>query len=459
MLFIAKFAFQKLQMQFKKEFKKTMKFLRYINKVYHFHEIVKKQKDLRKRRNHETATIFTIVFWAEVLRVRSFNKLEKMLQYGVFNPLFERKTKIPSIDAISETMTKWDIGALKECFKSVIEILFENNTFEEGTIDGYTVCAFDGTNVHTSSKKKCEDCATMKVGKKYYYGHKSIVAMTIGKEINYVLNQVNLEVKSERCEINKKTYEENVITKSEGELTGAKTLIKELPKWVDIIVGDSLYFTAPFFKEVLESGKQAVVRLEDKTRKVYKELMEHVQKDTCDGEWEKEEENTHVSYWYIDTEIEDSNLKKGEAGKYTQIRVYKYIEVIERKIKGKVNYEFKEIIIGTTDKSINEKTILKIIHKRWYIENTCFNQLKSYCNLEHCYRHDPTAIEAILMIMYMVYNLVQAFLFRRLKNFKVEFNKNKETISWQIEKMLYHLVIINFLMKFKLVEPGFIYNL
>ena len=377
MLFIAKFAFEKLQKQFKKEFKKTKQFLKYINNVYHFHDIVKKQKDFRKRRNHETAKIFTIVFWSEVLRVRSFNKLEKMLRYGVFNPLFKGDTGMPSIDAISETMTKWDVTALKECFEEMIRILFENKTFEEGTIDGYAVCAFDGTNVHTSSKKKCEDCATMKVGKKYKYGHKTIVAMTIGKEINYVLNQVNLEVKSERTEINKKTYEENVITKSEGELTGAKTLIKELPKWVDIIVGDSLYFTAPFFKAVIGAGKQTVVRLEDKTRKVYKELMEHVQKDTCDGEWENKEENTQVSYWYIDTEIEDSNLKKGEVGKYTPIRVYKFIEIKETKVKGKIDYEFKEIIVGTTDKSISEKTILKIIHERWYIDYHQFRIIPS----------------------------------------------------------------------------------
>jgi len=432
--------------------------MRYINKVYHFHEIVKKQKDFRKRHNHETATIFTIVFWSIVLRVESFNKLEDMLEYGVFNPLFKRSTKIPSVDAISEALTKWDTSALKECFKGIIGILFENKTFENGTIDGYSVCAFDGTNVHTSGKKKCSECATMKIKGKYYYGHKSIVAMTIGKEMNYVLNQVNLEVKSERTEINKKTYEENIITKSEGEQTGAKTLIKELPEWIDIIVGDSLYFTAPFFKEVLESGKQAVVRLEDKTRKVYKELMKHVQKDTCDIEWENKEESTHVSCWYIDTVIEDSELKKGEAGKYTQIRVYKFIEVIETKIKGKINYEFKEIIVGTTDKSISAKTILKIIHERWYIENTCFNQLKSYCNLEHCYRHDPTAIETMLMIMYMVYNLVQAFLFKRLKNFKEEFRKNKETISWFIEAVKYALVTIDLLIDLKLVERGFLYN-
>ena len=63
------------------------------------------------------------------------------------------------------------------------------------------------------------------------------------------------------------------------------------------------------------------------------------------------------------------------------------------------------------------------------------------------------------MIKFMVYNLVQAFLIKRLKNFKVEFRKNKETISWQIEKMLYHFVIISFLMKFNLVEPGFIYDI
>ncbi|APM37728.1 hypothetical protein [Clostridium kluyveri] len=60
----------------------------------------------------------------------------------------------------------------------------------------------------------------MKNGTSYHYVHKSVVAMVIGIEINYVIKQNMLKVKSEETKLNKKSYKEQVITKSEGEHTG-----------------------------------------------------------------------------------------------------------------------------------------------------------------------------------------------------------------------------------------------
>lgn len=95
--------------------------------------------------------------------------------------------------------------------------------------------------------------------------------MVIGAEINYVIKQNMLKVKSEEKKIDKKTFKEKIITKSEGKHTGAIELLKDLPPFIDTIVGDSLYFTAPFMKSVLNSGKHAVVRLEDSTRNIYRD--------------------------------------------------------------------------------------------------------------------------------------------------------------------------------------------
>lgn len=51
-------------------------------------------------------------------------------------------------------------------------------------------------------------------------------------------------------------------------------------------------------------------------------------------------------------------------------------------MKGNEEFTFREIYVGTTSKDISPKTIWKIIHYRWYIENTCFHQLKTYCNID-----------------------------------------------------------------------------
>lgn len=452
---ISKFKFKKTE----KEFKKSKKFLKYIKRVFDFYNIVKSQKDFRKRHALETGVIFTILFWGFILRVRSFNQLEQMLKYGCFNALFARKTKMPSIDAISAALTKWDLVALEKSFQSINNVLAKNKTFRNGTIDGFTVCAFDGTEiVNTGENKKCKECILMKNGKAYHYSHKSVVAMVIGTEINYVIKQNMLKVKSEEKKIDKTNFKEKIITKSEGEHTGAIELLKELPTFIDTIVGDSLYFTAPFIKSVVNTKRHAVIRLEDETRNIHKEIQAFAQYNTCNDSFSHKVNNvdTSVSYWFKDTQIKDSTVKGTDSEIYVDIRIYKFIEVIETNIKGKEKYSFREIFVGTTNKNMSPKTVLKIIHMRWNIENSCFHQLKTYCNMEHCFKHDPVAIEAILIIMFMAYNLIQAFLFKRLRNFKSQFKNGKATISWFILELTFELVILNFLIKYDFLDRNFL---
>jgi len=458
---ISKFKFQQKKKILEREFKKSKKFLKYIKRVFDFYNIVKSQKDLRKKQTLKTGVIFTIVFWGFILRVQSFNQLEKMINYGCFNPLFSKKVKLPSIDAIGEALAKWDLVALEKSFQSINSVLAKKKTFSNGTIDGFTVCAIDGTDiVNTGEKKKCKHCILMKTPNGYHYVHKSVVAMVIGDELNCVIKQNMLKVKSEEKKINKKTYEENILTKSEGEQTGAIKILKELPTWIDTIVGDSLYFTAPFIKEVLHSGRHAVIRLEDKTRNIHREIQHYAQYNSCNDSFvhEVNRVKTTVSYWFKDTRIEDSKILKNEPEKYTDLRIYKFIEVIESTVKGEENYSFREIFIGTTNKNMKPKTVWKIVHKRWNIENSCFHQLKSYCNMDHCFKHHPVAIEAILNIMFIAYNLMQSFLFKRLKSFKFEFLKGKATIKWFIEELTFELVILNFLIKYKFIERDFLHT-
>jgi hypothetical protein len=382
-----------------------------------------------------------------------------MINYGVFNPLFPRKIKSPSIDTISAAIAKWDLEALEKSFQTINSVLAKNKTFKNGTIDGFTVCAFDGTDVvNTGEKKKCEHCILMKNGKGFHYVHKSVVAMVIGSEINYVIKQNMLKVKSEEKKIDKITFKEKIITKSEGEHTGAIELLDKLPLFIDTIVGDSLYFTAPFIKSVVNSRRHAVIRLEDKTRNVHMELEHFSQYNTCNDSFTNKVDNikTTVFYWFKDTKIEDSTVLANDPKRYVDIRVYKFIEVIESAVKGEENYSFKEVFIGTTNKDMLAKTVLKIVHRRWNIENSCFHQLKTYCNMEHCFKHGSVAIEAILNIMFMAYNLIQAFLFKRLRNFNCEFLKGKTTISWFIEALKFELVILNFLIRYDFVERNFL---
>lgn len=199
----------------------------------------------------------------------------------------------------------------------------------------------------------------MKISEGYYYAHKAVVAMVIEREINYVLNETFLNVKDEKKVIDKKTYEDKVVAKSEGEFTGAIKLVPQLPNWVNVIVADALYFNAPFIKGVLRTSKQAVIRLKDTTSNVYDTINHTVIYQNYNDSFIHKEDNKKftVKFWYKDTAVVDSTILTNNPGKKTDIRIYKFVEVVESTVKKENCFTFREIYVGTTDKNFSAKTI------------------------------------------------------------------------------------------------------
>lgn len=54
-------------------------------------------------------------------------------------------------------------------------------------------------------------------------------------------------------------------------------------------------------------------------------------------------------------------------------------------------------------------------HHRWDVENDCFNTLSTHWGLDHCFKHDPTAIVNFVLTLFLVYVLLQCFWQRNLK--------------------------------------------
>ena len=79
------------------------------------------------------------------------------------------------------------------------------------------------------------------------------------------------------------------------------------------------------------------------------------------------------------------------------------------------NKKRTQIMIVTTCMDMALNTLFKIIRARWDIENSIFNNLKSECGLEHCFVHGGQAVEAVLYLIYIASNIMQLFLYRRLK--------------------------------------------
>ena len=65
---------------------------------------------------------------------------------------------MPQIDTIRDTVKVVEIDGLKVILQHTLGKAVENKVFENGTIDGYTVGAIDGTKFFGSNKKNCIEC-------------------------------------------------------------------------------------------------------------------------------------------------------------------------------------------------------------------------------------------------------------------------------------------------------------
>ena len=81
------------------------------------------------------------------------------------------------------------------------------------------------------------------------------------------------------------------------------------------------------------------------------------------------------------------------------------------------NIKRSQIMIVTTCMNMELKTLFKIIRARRDIENSIFNNLKIECGLEHCFVHGGNAVEAVLYLIFIASNIMQLFLFRRLRKY------------------------------------------
>ncbi|WP_425446528.1 transposase, partial [Dethiothermospora halolimnae] len=342
------------------------------------------------------------VLFGFMLQIRSFNRLERWIEKGKFKKLFSRKTKIPHIDTIRRSLIDFDISSLSDMHNHIIKKAIKNKVFRKGTIDGLKVVAIDGVELFDSTKKCCDRCLTRvdKEGVTHHF-HRATVCSTIGSDPHLILGHEMLEPRKDSSE------------KDEGEITGAKRLIKKLHRnfnhFADIIMADALYCKVSWINEVKSIGMDAVVRVKDKRLNIVKDALAIFKCRQADEEWIAEKESNKsikIKAW------DEDNIEMADGE--TKIRFIKF----EEKIKKGDKIEVKEAWIITTDKVVSVKTLWKIMHDRWHIENNIFHQLKTEWHLDHCFIHSPTGIETVIMFIFMAFNLMQLYFFRCIRTFR-----------------------------------------
>ena len=64
---------------------------------------------------------------------------------------------------------------------------------------------------------------------------------------------------------------------------------------------------------------------------------------------------------------------------------------------------------------LTSRQLWKAGHRRWDVENDTFNTLSTHWDLDHCFKHEPTAITNFVLTLFIAFVLLQSFYLRNLK--------------------------------------------
>ena len=78
------------------------------------------------------------------------------LEHNDFRRIVPSKMRLPRIDAIRDSLNVIEITDIVALHHSIIRTSTKNKLVRNGTIDGYTVVAFDGVELFESTKKSCD---------------------------------------------------------------------------------------------------------------------------------------------------------------------------------------------------------------------------------------------------------------------------------------------------------------
>lgn len=189
------------------------KLIGYMKKVYNIENGLMRLTDTRVNPTYSTASVILPVLFGFLVRIKSFNELKYRLQSGDFQRLVLSGTKLPQIDAIRNTLKKIEIHGLQEINRGIIKTSIRNKLVRQGTIDGYTVAALDGTRLFGSQKKSCHYCATqMKRNRKIEYSHNAVFMTLVGQKPRLI---IDFETYQGLVDSSKKEEGELMVAKSE----------------------------------------------------------------------------------------------------------------------------------------------------------------------------------------------------------------------------------------------------
>jgi hypothetical protein len=398
-------------------------FLKYANKVYGFSDTIDSMQDRRADTDVSAQTIFMSVLLCLLLRLGSIRQLARDVDAGRISKFLPRVDKETyCANTVSNGLENIDTGILQQELAVVPKKLRRNRSYGSAehprTIGGLRIVAVDGTEHFRSESIHCPDCMVVHVkvkdGVKINYVHRLVIMYVVGR-LHSSAVQVILGAEP--------TYPKDAVageeTGHEGESTAAKRLVQNMialygNHFFDIFTTDAHYSNKPFVLFVDSLDKYLVSRVKDARTTLYKEIdtlsqmVEPIYVDDRDNRVESliyEIPELHaVLDWDVPT------------------RGFRILEKTYKIVSGEKIYTKEEtfLCMATLPVEMADADIVRqIVHAKWGVENNAIKDLKDNWYMEHNFHHHPNATYALLLILFIAYNLFYAYVFRHMKSYRL----------------------------------------
>lgn len=395
--------------------RKLHQFEKYVCSVYGLPRLLRSFRDGRRDPSIPTFEVANSLFHAALFRLPSINALEGDLQEPDFQMQIGRAprpgVKAFSAEVVSNVLDQMDLGGLRNGLEDVFWKAERNKAFREGSYGALRCVAIDGWEPFASYSRHCSHCLVRKVKQKQsgsgeveevdQYYHRYVIAMLLGPVLDVVLDIEPVR----NAEARRDSGEE---ARHEGELTAAHRLIDRLHEiyrsFLDAFVFDALYANGPVMTQLDQYGYGGFMVLKKDDNQPLEEALALWQGEDPGQCYDDLDRKEHVEVW----DAGDLETLETYAGKVRVLRA-----VVTKQDQTHKTWCFG--IVGQRARKVSTPTALRIIRARWHLEDTGFHQWVQHWNLAHVYRHTPNALLAILLLWAIVFNLLQLFVYRRLK--------------------------------------------
>lgn len=394
---------------------KLHQFEKYVCNVFGLPDVFAHLVDTRRAPRIPTFDVVNSLFHTALLRIPSLNALEGDLKKSDFQKLIGQpptpEVKAFSAEVVSNVLDKLELDSIRDAIEEVIHKAERNKAFRDGY--GPLRCvAIDGWEPFSSYKRHCPHCLMRRVKVKQVdgeneeveqYYHRYVVALLLGPALDVVLGiePVRNEEALRDSDPDHKGHE--------GELTAGRRLLQWLHQtyggFIDAIVADALYAVGPVMTEITNYGYGAFLVLQKENNEPFKEALRLWEMEGPGESYADRERKEQVRFWDVD-HIETLDSYQGKV---------RAIRAVVTKPHQEKSHTWCFAVVGTRARQVSRPLALRIIRARWHIENTAFHQWTQYWNLAHIFRHTPKALTAVLLLWALAFNLLQLFIYRRLR--------------------------------------------